>query len=61
MYLFIQKGVRGGNSYIAKRYSKAYNKYVPDYDINEESKCIDYLDAKNLHGLRISIYSLWWI
>ena len=31
-YLFIQKGLRGGNSYIAKRYYKANNAYLNDYD-----------------------------
>ena len=28
MYLFIVKGLKGGFSYIAKRYSKANNKYM---------------------------------
>ena len=28
MYLFIEKGLRGGISYIAKRYSEASNKYL---------------------------------
>ena len=30
-YLFIEKGPRGEIFYIAKRYAKAYNKYVNDY------------------------------
>ena len=32
MYLFIEKGLRGGTSYIAKRYAKARKKYMKDYD-----------------------------
>ena len=28
MYLFIEKGLRGGISYIAKRYNEANNKYI---------------------------------
>ena len=32
MHLFIEKGMRDGISYIAKRHSKANNKYMKDYD-----------------------------
>ena len=32
MHLFIERGMRGGISYINKRYSKANNEYCPDYD-----------------------------
>ena len=32
MYLFIEKELRGGFSYIAKRYSEANSKYLEDYD-----------------------------
>ena len=30
-YLFIEKGLKGEISYIAKRYAKANNKYINDY------------------------------
>ena len=32
MYLYIEKGLRGGISYIAKRCSEANNKYMKNYD-----------------------------
>ena len=39
-YLFIEKGLRGGISYIAKRYAKANNKYINDYDPKKTSTFI---------------------
>ena len=55
-YLFIEKGLRGGISYIAKRYAKANNKYVWDYDSNKQSTFITYLDKNNLYGRAMSEY-----
>ena len=43
-YLFIEKGLRGRISYIAKRYTKANNKYINDYDPKKQSTFISYLE-----------------
>ena len=56
MHLFIEKGVRGGISYISKRYSNANNKYMKCYDSSEESKFIMHLDADNSYGWAMSQY-----
>ena len=55
MYLFIEKRMRGGISYIAKRFSKANNTYMQSYDAYKPSKHM-YLDKTSLHGWRISQY-----
>ena len=55
-YLFIEKGTRGGISYIAKRYAKANNKYMNDYDPNKHSTFITYLGKNNLYGWSMSKY-----
>ena len=47
-YLFIEKGLRGGISYIAKKIAKA-NKYMKNYDPKKLSKYISYLDRNNLY------------
>ena len=39
-YLLIEKGLKGGISYIAKRYAKANNKYMNDYDPKKQSASI---------------------
>ena len=40
IHLFIEKGMRGGISYINKKYSKANKKYSPDYDKNRPENFI---------------------
>ena len=56
MYLFIEKGLRGGISYIAKRYAETNNKYMKDYDSTKPSKYISYLDLNNVYGSTMSSY-----
>ena len=55
-YLFIEKGLRGGISYIAKRYAKANNKYMNDYDPKKPSTFITYLDMNNFYGWAMREY-----
>ena len=55
-YLFIEKGTRGGISYIAKRYANANNKYMNDYNPEETSIFITYLDKNNLYGWAMREY-----
>ena len=56
MYLFVEKGMRGAISYIAKRFNKANNTYMQSYDISNPSKFIMYFDECNLHGWGLSQY-----
>ena len=53
MYLFLEKDMRDGVSYISKRYRRANNRYFKPYDQKEESKHI-YLDANKLYGYGIN-------
>ena len=55
-YLFTEKGLRGGISYIAKRCAKADNKYINDYDPEKLSTFISYLDMNDLYGGAMSEY-----
>ena len=55
MYLFFEKGIRGGVGTITKRYGCANDKYMGDQDDRSKpTKFITYLDANNLYGWAMS-------
>ena len=56
IHLFIEKGMRGGISYVSKRYIKANNENCPDYDKEKPEIYINYLDMNNLYGGAMSQY-----
>ena len=54
MLLMVEEGTRGGICHSIHRYAKANNKYMKNYNNNEESSYIQYLDANNLYGWAMS-------
>ena len=50
MLLMIEEGIRVGICHSIHRYAKTNNKYMKNYNNNEESSYIQYLDANNLYG-----------
>ena len=56
MHYFIEEEITGRISYICKRFTKANNKYMNNYDPTRANKYIMYIDAKNLYGWTMSKY-----
>ena len=54
MLPMIEKGIRGGICHSIHRYVKTNNKYMQNYNNNEESSYMQYLDANNLYGWAMS-------
>ena len=54
MLMMFERGKRGGITHISRRYAEANNKYMKDYDKEQPSSYIQYLDANNLYGWAMS-------
>ena len=54
MLLMVAEGIKGGICHSIHRYAKANNKYMKNYDKNEESCYIQHVDANNLYGWAMS-------
>ena len=54
MYLFIEKGLRGGSSMVSHRHAQANNQYMENCNNKEPTSFIQYLDANNLYGWAMS-------
>ena len=50
----VEKGKRGEICKATHRYAKTNNEYMKNYDENNESLYIEYLDTNNLYGWAIS-------
>ncbi|GFY64856.1 uncharacterized protein TNIN_320981 [Trichonephila inaurata madagascariensis] len=58
MYLMLESGIRGGMCPVSKRYSKANNKYLDNFDEMSPSKFIISLDVNSLYGTSMAFYNL---
>ena len=54
MLLMVEKGIGGEICHTMHRYAKAKNKYMKDYNKDEEESFLEYLDASNLSGWTMS-------
>ena len=52
--LMVEKGIREGICHAILRYAKANNKYMKDYNKDEEESFLQYSDANNLYGFAMS-------
>ena len=53
MLLMVEKGIREGICHAILRYAKSNNKYMKDYNKDEEDPFLQYNDANNLYGFEM--------
>ena len=46
----VEKGIRRGICHAIHKYAKANNKYMKNYDEDEEESFLEYLDGNSLYG-----------
>ena len=54
MLLMIEKGIREGICHAILRYAKTNNKYMKDYNKDEEESFLQCDDVNNLYGWAVS-------
>ena len=61
--LMVERGIRGGICHSINRFGKAKNKYMKDYDKNEEWPYFKYWDVNNLYGWAMSqkLHGFMWV
>ena len=61
----VEKGIRQGICHAIHQFAKTNNKYIKNYDKNQESSYLKYQDANNLYGWamsqKIPVNKLEWI
>ena len=54
MYLFVEKGLRGGISMVSHRHATANNPQMQNYNPDQPTSFLQYLDSNNLYGWAMS-------